>query len=230
MHRGEELVLKFKHGQLVDFDSNSKLAMKILRRWRHYAKLQRDPNWSNLAELGIGATPEIRKFTGHPLNDEKVQGSVHIAIGKSIGFGGIVDSVIHVDMVSKAPSLEVDGHFIMWKGELTHDFGPWQYGWQTFKALSKVTGKSKVKLLSVPTHVLGGRLHRQLTLGPQRIDWLQIGNEESSKLAAQVVGALRSESSVSIEQVAKDTHLPLAQCRAVVLLLEKYELVSFKAA
>ena len=54
----------------------------------------------NFAELGIGLNPHIDKPIGYILTDEKIGGSVHIAIGENRGYGGTSASSLHWDFVS----------------------------------------------------------------------------------------------------------------------------------
>lgn len=62
----------------------------------------------NIAEFGIGINPEAR-LIGNVLEDEKVKGTVHIALGDNSGFGGDVVAGIHLDGIIKKPELFVDG-------------------------------------------------------------------------------------------------------------------------
>jgi len=62
----------------------------------------------NIAELGIGINPEA-KLIGNVLEDEKVGGTVHIALGDNSGFGGDVIAGIHLDGIIKKPVLYLDG-------------------------------------------------------------------------------------------------------------------------
>lgn len=71
----------------------------------------------NIAELGIG-TNHMAKITGKILEDEKVMGTVHIALGNNKGFGGTIDVPIHLDGIINEPTLVVDGETIMKDGEL----------------------------------------------------------------------------------------------------------------
>lgn len=71
----------------------------------------------NLAELGIGTNGSAR-ITGHILEDEKVLGTVHVALGANASFGGIVQVACHLDGILKRPSLWVDGRQVMRDGEL----------------------------------------------------------------------------------------------------------------
>lgn len=62
---------------------------------------------TNIAELGIGFNPKIRRAFGYILTDEKVRGTVHIAFGGNKGFGGRSESTIHWDFVS-APGANIE--------------------------------------------------------------------------------------------------------------------------
>jgi leucyl aminopeptidase (aminopeptidase T) len=71
----------------------------------------------NLAELGIGTNDKARVI-GVVLEDEKVYGTAHIALGSNDTFGGQVAAGIHVDGVIMAPELYLDGQLILRKGQL----------------------------------------------------------------------------------------------------------------
>lgn len=71
----------------------------------------------NIAELGIG-TNHMAKLTGNVLEDEKVLGTVHIALGNNLSFGGKVDVPIHLDGIIKNPTLIADEKVIMKDGKL----------------------------------------------------------------------------------------------------------------
>ncbi len=71
----------------------------------------------NIAEFGIG-TNEKAKITGNVLEDEKVKGTCHIALGNNTGFGGKVSVQLHLDGVIKNPTIFVDKKKIMGNGKL----------------------------------------------------------------------------------------------------------------
>ena len=71
----------------------------------------------NIAELGIG-TNDQAIITGAILEDEKVMGTVHIALGNNISMGGTCDIGIHLDGVILEPTVKIDGRQIMEKGKL----------------------------------------------------------------------------------------------------------------
>lgn len=72
----------------------------------------------NIAEFGVG-TNESAQLSGLILEDEKVMGTIHIAVGDNMGFGGKVKVPLHLDGVVKSPDVYLDGKLIMKKGNFT---------------------------------------------------------------------------------------------------------------
>jgi leucyl aminopeptidase (aminopeptidase T) len=75
------------------------------------------PDAYNIAELGIG-TNDRAIVSGDTLEDEKVLGTVHIALGNNAGMGGTVNVPIHLDGVIRSATLYVDGELMLDKGTL----------------------------------------------------------------------------------------------------------------
>ncbi len=71
----------------------------------------------NIAELGIGANDKA-KLNGNLLEDEKVLGTVHLALGNNKTMGGKVDVPIHLDGVITKPTVYFDGKVVMKNGKL----------------------------------------------------------------------------------------------------------------
>ena len=71
----------------------------------------------NIAELGVG-TNDRAMITGKVLEDEKVLGTVHLALGNNIGFGGIIDVPIHLDGIMLKPTLLIDDKAVIVDGVL----------------------------------------------------------------------------------------------------------------
>jgi aminopeptidase len=72
----------------------------------------------NIAELGIGTNDEAI-ITGKILEDEKVMGTVHIALGNNKSMGGTCDVGIHLDGVMLEPTVSIDGKILMQVGKFT---------------------------------------------------------------------------------------------------------------
>lgn len=71
----------------------------------------------NVAEFGIG-TNRWARLTGNVLEDEKVYGTVHIAFGSNMTFGGEVEAGVHIDCVFRSPNVTIDGNQLMEKGSI----------------------------------------------------------------------------------------------------------------
>jgi leucyl aminopeptidase (aminopeptidase T) len=76
-----------------------------------------DPKAYVIAELGIGFNPKA-EVSGKTLEDEKVLGTCHIAVGNNVGFGGTNDVPIHMDGIMRMPTLWVDETLVIDKGKL----------------------------------------------------------------------------------------------------------------
>ena len=77
-----------------------------------------DENAFNIGELGIGTNPKAR-VTGAVLEDEKVLGTVHIALGDNTSYvGGHTKSGIHLDGILFQPTVKVNEQLIMRDGKL----------------------------------------------------------------------------------------------------------------
>ncbi|RLE54417.1 MAG: leucyl aminopeptidase [Candidatus Methanomethylicota archaeon] len=74
-------------------------------------------NLNNFAEFGFGVNPEAR-LNGFWQEEKKALGTMHIALGDNIYYGGNVKCEIHMDMVVYKPTVSVDGVVIIEKGEL----------------------------------------------------------------------------------------------------------------
>lgn len=71
----------------------------------------------NIAEFGIGTNPNAI-LGGISVEDEKVLGTAHIALGNPEFEGGIQRGKIHLDLIIKKPTVEIDGRIIVKNGNL----------------------------------------------------------------------------------------------------------------
>lgn len=87
----EGVYFKFKNGRLVKYDVE-----KGLKAFEDvYNNASGDKN--KIGELGIGTNPRAKITGGMIIVDEKVRGTIHMAIGHNKHFGGKNDSTIHWD-------------------------------------------------------------------------------------------------------------------------------------
>lgn len=82
--------------------------------------LDLDPGARRLGELGIGLNPGIDRFTGSILYDEKIGGTVHLALGQSYPeTGGTNASALHWDLIvdtRQGGRITADGRVVMEDG------------------------------------------------------------------------------------------------------------------
>jgi len=82
--------------------------------------LDTDEGARRLGELGIGCNPGITRYMKNVAFDEKIDGTVHLAVGKGFPqLGGTNDSVVHWDIVKdlrEGGRLEADGRVVQESG------------------------------------------------------------------------------------------------------------------
>lgn len=105
------IYLKFQNGKVVEAraEKNEDFLKQMLAT---------DKNSSYVGEFGIGVNPLINKFTKNLLFDEKIDGTIHLALGMAYKEnGGGNDSAIHWDIVKnmKKAKIILDGKVIQEK-------------------------------------------------------------------------------------------------------------------
>jgi aminopeptidase len=86
-----------------------------------HSVLDTDPGARRLGEFAIGTNKEIQRFTGSILFDEKIGGTVHMAVGQGYPESGSTNtSSVHWDMICdmrNGGEIEVDGELFYKDGE-----------------------------------------------------------------------------------------------------------------
>src|SRR4051794_33843558 len=114
-HVVENARLVFSGGRVVDASAGA--GEEAL-----FAALDRDEGARVLGELGIGCNPGIQRHMKNTLFDEKIDGTVHLAIGAGFPtLGGKNVSVVHWDMVK---DLRPGGQLLC-DGEVIQENGRW---------------------------------------------------------------------------------------------------------
>ncbi len=108
-----DIELTFKDGKVIEAKASKN--EDFLK-----AMLATDENSSYVGELGIGCNPKVNKFTKDLLFDEKIGGTIHLALGCAYKEnGGGNDSAIHWDIVKdmKKAKIILDGKIIQNNGK-----------------------------------------------------------------------------------------------------------------
>jgi aminopeptidase len=109
--------MRFESGKVVDASAERGEEFLV-------GLLDTDDGARRLGELGIGTNYGISRGTRDVLLDEKIGGTVHLAVGASYPeSGGVNESAVHTDMVCDlrrggrievdGEALQVDGRFVV---------------------------------------------------------------------------------------------------------------------
>jgi aminopeptidase len=115
----EGVRLEFRAGRVVK--ASAKKGEEFLLRL-----LDTDPGARILGEFGIGCNYGIQRFSKDILFDEKIGGTIHLALGRSYEeSGGTNESAIHWDMIKdlrREGRLELDGRVVQENGRFREIF------------------------------------------------------------------------------------------------------------
>jgi aminopeptidase len=112
------IALRFEGGEVVEAHADD--GEPFLREM-----LAMDEGARRAGEFAFGMNDAVREFTGHTLYDEKIGGTVHLALGMSyLESGGLNRSALHWDLVCDLRSgseVYADGELIYRNGEFLPD-------------------------------------------------------------------------------------------------------------
>jgi aminopeptidase len=112
--------LKFNEGEVVDYsaEKNEELLKTMI---------QTDGGARRLGELGIGTNDGIKRFTKNILFDEKIGGTVHLALGRAYReCEGVNMSAIHWDMI-KSLTITAEDRMVLDGREMRFRTGRWAF-------------------------------------------------------------------------------------------------------
>lgn len=113
----EPIYLTVERGRVVEITGGSE-AQKLLDMIHDGERKPFGEGCRVVCELGIGTNPKAR-LQGNVLTDEKVMGTVHVAIGHNAlaSYGGQNRAPLHLDGVIGKPTLVVDGETLIKDGK-----------------------------------------------------------------------------------------------------------------
>jgi len=104
---GDKVKLTVKDGYVEEVENSPKLN-RVLKQLGERSKL--------IAEIGIGTNPKA-KIIGNVLEDEKVYGTLHMALGNNLEGGGNNYIQFHVDGIIIKPTLKIDNKTLIKEGK-----------------------------------------------------------------------------------------------------------------
>lgn len=227
--KGEEIVLEFRDGRLIDWQPRDVPAAKVLERLAlEFGQDSNNANWNVLAEIGLGVNPKVKKVTGNALLDEKKYGSLHVAIGDNIDMGGLNKSSIHFDMISLQPEVEIDDLSILSGGKLTVEIKDWREDYQKLSVPSDWDMDMSVRLSAIDTEVDAKSLLRRIWhTGSGRVCSVPVGDDESAKLARSLYKRLERNGRDEIinKIIPYFPSLTPEDILRLICLLDRYRLV-----
>jgi aminopeptidase len=106
--------LRFEGGTIVEASATSDEEFLL-------GTLDTDEGARRLGEFGIGCNPGIQRHVKNTLFDEKMEGTIHLAIGTGFPqLGGLNRSAVHWDMVKELRNggrIELDGEVVQESGQ-----------------------------------------------------------------------------------------------------------------
>lgn len=113
----EPTKLTFKNGFITEYEESDS-GRRFKKLVERSMTLDGNINASFIAEFAIGTNPTAQ-ISGVVLEDEKVLGTCHIAVGDNSSYtGGYNASTLHIDMIVFKPTIWFDDILIMKDGEV----------------------------------------------------------------------------------------------------------------
>jgi hypothetical protein len=103
--------LDIQNGKIIRFDTTREaFAFKSLLE-------KGEGEIFSVAELGLGVNEFVTQFDGS-FEDKKILGSGHFGIGGNLDLGGRLASTVHLDVILRKVSLQLDGKWLLRDGKL----------------------------------------------------------------------------------------------------------------
>jgi hypothetical protein len=190
-----------------------------------------DPNWSNLAEIGVGLNSAVEYLTGNMIFDEKSAGTAHVALGTNTFMGGVVSASIHCDMVTKDPTLLVDGKVVLDRGRLALNASEWHEHHGNIRLddsplqTAQSVARSGIQAAGAPD----GRLQRVLRPEPGRVSACDVGDHETARFAYALYAFMPDEGDwLPVEDLAAVTDLQSDFVRRLLHVMWCYDLIKVR--
>lgn len=229
IEKGKEVVLTFESGRMVSFDSESNSpAREFFGRAKKKYEQEGDPDWNLFAELGVGLNPAIPALTGNSLYDEKVAGTVHVAIGENTYFGHNNRSGLHADLAILEPTLSIGDRVIVQDGELrTDEMLAYRNSWTAPRRPIPETSRLRVREADIVE--VDGQAYRRLCKA-SRVGQVRMASNEVGRDLLEVTRALSEMENASVGGVKETISFGAAKRLSELLdILQYFECIEVRA-
>lgn len=160
-------------------------------------------NVRRVCEFGIGTNPRAR-VTSSFIEIEKILGTVHVAIGGNIAFGGSIQAPGHTDMVVGAPEVALDDYVVLAQGELQQEvLADFMRPMSSTVRLAEWNPKTVVDRKIDTAFDRDGQLFRRW-IDPRKNELTaSIGESETARIAGEIWSCFGDRDSLEIGQLAK---------------------------
>lgn len=214
-----DVLITFKSGKIENWKSITPEFQKKLdsfvEEWKH------DLNWNSLCEFGIGVNNAFKKITGSQLLDEKMGGTCHIAIGNNKEFSGKLDSEIHQDFVTIAPTILVDNKIIMKDGVFSIDESDVYEDLAQLSVKENAFAGQEYRLTVREMEEEDGKVGIGLRDGTDQPFFLQVGDGKTSRIILKTLAQLDATPEFSYNELKQKSD----QAPSILSLLFKYNFI-----
>jgi hypothetical protein len=214
--------VKIERGKVISIDPPSnRHAKELLKSFEMFGEEAKI-----VGEMGIGLNDAIKDFYGITLIDEKILGTAHVGLGGNAAFGGPNRVGIHIDMVFRNPTIEVDSKMIMKRGTLVFNAQDFQ---SSYKSISGGISASSLIFKNTNKILIAQKDTFQIFWkgGAGDTHFSTLFDSDTTKVVARIWDKLDVVGK-SIDRLEKETKTDREILVKVILLLESEGLVTIK--
>lgn len=112
--RNREVILRFREGAVVpaEISGTAQAQISTLLESLRESALADGGNSYMLGEFGVGCNRAYAHPTGRQIVDEKIAGTVHIALGDNRVLGGNINAATHLDLILYPVAVSIDDSIV----------------------------------------------------------------------------------------------------------------------
>lgn len=192
-------------------------------------------NCTIVSELGIGLNESIKDFTGRPIFDEKILGTVHVGLGNSSQFGGPTKCEMHNDFVTTGANLSVDSTPLIINGvpclEHSKVFPNWADITTKFFDPSRPIARGEENWRDVRIESRFAAEREWISDRSGGPVWTRIGNDETARVACKLLWFIEDQHApINLKTFQNyfndDDTIPTQAIQPVLELLLRFGLIS----